>query len=607
MNTLFKSEKRVHQGSHGPTGKSRQFSGNCLFKWNLVQNFHNLFNLENQRAKSPSDSICIQLTMKKNGNPTAKAWDADKVLSNRVYRYAPMGKSGKFKCVMERKPFDANREVAERTRSKRIRPQTEQKASPTGKPPPQKKSATSETKSAGKAPGSKKGSKKGAKKAASKVAAKSRARKLTYTPERQDDAPAAEVAASAAEAKAEEAKAAATAAAAKDGSTGETGGFVHDQQEKGGARSQDEVLKDLPELSKISAAKAGLLGADTVLRLDNETPEGPKPLGPTLNGKEDDVRVIDVTLDQGEPDAAAKEGNNDPPMPGSLVSTRAQALRKSNLTFIIKPTTQYYYKFAPSASPEEQRDKMKALVIAYTVHNGPDEADAEVAYFAWLPEGQYWSNLGLDLVLDFVVTKQVPPEVVFLIGPGRQLVPEKPGTPAPKAFKVKKRQLLVSVRATVPGVEGKVIDDLRFCEEEDIDPVATKKYWDPGGPTKEFLKKAVDVLVEPHIHFANGTWPASAPLPGIPPYRRNLAPSPERSVAASTPVPNLRRTQTMGNCKHREQKGGRTLGGLNLWLKPINGAKYGEICLHEGDILDGTGKCRCFVFFLTALIQYSIR
>eukprot|EP00808_Paulinella_micropora_P010624 g81648.t1 len=502
-NTLFKSEKRVHQGSHGPTGKSRQFSGNCLFKWNLVQNFHNLFNLENQRAKSPLTRSAF--------NPTAKAWDADKVLSNR----------------------------------------TEQKASPTGKPPPQKKSATSETKSAGKAPGSKKGSKKGAKKAASKVAAKSRARKLTYTPERQDDAPAAEEVASAAEAKAEEAKAAATAAAAKDGSTGETGGFVHDQQEKGGARSQDEVLKDLADLSKISsAAKAGLLGADTVLRLDDETPEGLKPLGPTLNGKEDDVRVIDVTLHQGEPDAAAKEGNNDPPMPGSLVSTQAQALRKSNLTFIIKPTTQYYYKFAPSASPEEQRDKMKALVIAYTVHNGPDEADAEAAYFAWLPEGQYWSNLGLDLVV------------------------RKAG-------------------ATVPEVEGKVIDDLRFCEEEDIDPVATKKYWDdhPGGPTKELLKKAVDVLVEPHIHFANGTWPASAPLPGIP---RNLAPSPERSVAASTPTGAKSAKDTddggcAGNRKHREQKGPSP--------PTLRKAKYGEICLHEGDILDGTGKVPLLRFF----------
>eukprot|EP00808_Paulinella_micropora_P014616 g58987.t1 len=298
--------------------------------------------------------------------------------------------------------------------------------------PSPKTSATSETKSAGKVPGSKNGSKKGAKKAAPKVGAKSRARKLSYSPDSQGDAPAAEAKAPAAKAaSAAEAKAAAAAAAAQDGSTGETAVFVNDQPGKGGARTQDEVLKDLAELSKISsAAKAGLLGADAVLRLDNDT---------------------------------------------------------------------------PPASPEEQRDKMKALVMAYTVHDGPDEADAEVAYFAWLPEGQYWSNVGLDLVLDFVVAKQVPPEVVFLIGPGRQLLPEKPGTPAPKAFKVWKRQLLLAVRAKVPGEEGKVIDDLRFCDEEDIDPVATKKYWDdhPGGPTKEFLQKAVDVLVEPHIRFAN--------------------------------------------------------------------------------------------------------
>eukprot|EP00808_Paulinella_micropora_P017141 g45646.t1 len=358
---------------------------------------------------------------------------------------------------------------------------------------------------------------------------------------------------------------------------------VNDQPEKGGDRSQDEVLKDLEELSKISsAAKAGLLGADTVVRLDKETPDGLTPEEP----------------------GAASEGNNDPPIPGSQVSTRAQALCKSNLTFIIKPTAQYYYKYAPSASPEEQRNKMKAVVIAYTVDDGPDEADAKVAYFAWLPEGQYWSNLGLDLVLDFVVTKQVPPEVVFLIGPGRQLVPEKPGTPAPKAFKVKKRQLLLSVSA------------------KDIDPVATKKYWDddPGAPTKEFLQKAVDVLVEPHIRFANGAWPASAPLPGIPPYRRNLAPSPERSVAASTPTgaqsakdTDDRDVQEIASIASRKvpraatlpkfeiavmnQPGGKTLGGLNLWLKPKNGAKYGEICLHKGDILDGTGKMPLLRFF----------
>lgn len=32
------------------------------------------------------------------------------------------------------------------------------------------------------------------------------------------------------------------------------------------------------------------------------------------------------------------------------------------------------------------------------------------------------------------------------------------------------------------------------------------------------------------------------------------------------------------------------VGGINVWLKPINGAQYGRICLHAGDILDGTGK-----------------
>eukprot|EP00808_Paulinella_micropora_P015209 g28466.t1 len=276
--------------------------------------------------------------------------------------------------------METNQEQGEGKRSKRIRPQTEKKASPTGKSPPAKKSATSQTKSASKAPGSKKGSKKGANNAASKVGAKSCARKLSYSPDSNEgwkhwrDCSVIII----------------ISPFCLSANGMPNCRFVNDQPEKGGARTQDEVLKDLAELSKISsAAKAGLLGADAVLRLDNETQPGP-----TLNG----------------------EDHDEPALPGSLVSTRAQALRKSNLTFIIKPTTQYYYKFAPSASPEEQRDKMKALVIAYTVHDGPDEAGVEVAYFAWLPEGQYWSNLGLDLVLDFVVTKQVPPEVVFLIG-----------------------------------------------------------------------------------------------------------------------------------------------------------------------------------------------
>lgn len=120
--------------------------------------------------------------------------------------------------------------------------------------------------------------------------------------------------------------------------------------------------------------------------------------------------------------------------------------------------------------------------------------------------------------------------------PGRQLLPEKQGAPAPKSFKVRKRELLLSVRAKVVGEPGKYIDDLRFCEEDDIDPVATKKYWQdhPGGPTKEFLHKAVDVLIEPHIRFANGTWPASAPLPGIPRYRRTLVPTADPKAAAPT-------------------------------------------------------------------------
>eukprot|EP00808_Paulinella_micropora_P027191 g24136.t1 len=141
-------------------------------------------------------------------------------------------------------------------------------------------------------PRKQKGSKKGAKKAAPKVGAKSRAQKLSYSPDSQGDAPAAEAKAPAAKAASQRRMEALARlqcnhnylALLPECEWYANCGFVNDQPEKGGARTQDEVLKDLAELSKISnAAKAGLLGADAVLRLDNNTPPGP-----ILNGEEDD-------------------------------------------------------------------------------------------------------------------------------------------------------------------------------------------------------------------------------------------------------------------------------------------------------------------------------
>eukprot|EP00808_Paulinella_micropora_P010536 g73919.t1 len=229
------SQKELMLGSgeksaYGPIGKSRHFSGHCLFNLSGIwcKICTTPLNLGTKRAKCPSDSICIEYM---------GVSDCD---------IAPKG-----------------------TRSKRIRPQSEQKESTTGSPLTKEVCHIRD-----KGPLAK-----------SQEAKSDRKREQRRLHPSQGDAPAAKAKAPAAKtASAAEAKAAAAAAAAQDRSTGETAVFVNDQPEKGGARTQDEVLKDLAELSKISsAAKAGLLGADAVLRLDNDTPPGP-----ILNGEEDD-------------------------------------------------------------------------------------------------------------------------------------------------------------------------------------------------------------------------------------------------------------------------------------------------------------------------------
>ena len=140
------------------------------------------------------------------------------------------------------------------------------------------------------------------------------------------------------------------------------------EKPKDGSRTQDQVLKDLAELKSISsAAQAGLLSSDAVLRIDDEkdTPgQDPSPLSLELEETDLTVATLAAASKDNEQKADPPLSKSPPPHSRSLVITRAQALRKSNLTFIIKPTTQYYYKCAPSASPEEQRDQMKAYAIS---------------------------------------------------------------------------------------------------------------------------------------------------------------------------------------------------------------------------------------------------
>lgn len=54
-----------------------------------------------------------------------------------------------------------------------------------------------------------------------------------------------------------------------------------------------------------------------------------------------------------------------------------------------------------------------------------------------------------------------------------------------------------------------------FCEEGDIDPIATTKDWEvhPGNVSDEYVKKFISTAFEPHLFAANNAWPSDVPLP----------------------------------------------------------------------------------------------
>eukprot|EP00808_Paulinella_micropora_P032093 g21735.t1 len=141
------------------------------------------------------------------------------------------------------------------------------------------------------------------------------------------------------------------------------------------------------------------------------------------------------------------------------------------------------------------------------------------AWFACM-EGQYWSNLGLNLSqLDWIMTKSVPSEKVVLIGPGRHLLLDSANA---DNFIEEGRALLVAIEAPELNEKGERVFYLRFCVEEDIDPIETVKEWNehPGRPFSCLIEKYIYPLVEPHIHAANGRWLSDLLLPAIEPYRK---------------------------------------------------------------------------------------
>lgn len=95
----------------------------------------------------------------------------------------------------------------------------------------------------------------------------------------------------------------------------------------------------------------------------------------------------------------------------------------------------------------------------------------------------------------------------------------------------------MAIEAPELDEKGERVFDLRFCVEDDIDPIETAREWNshPGRPSDCLLKQYVYPLVEPHIHAANGRWPPNTLLPAIEPYRKATAglvtdASPSRSL-----------------------------------------------------------------------------
>ena len=111
----------------------------------------------------------------------------------------------------------------------------------------------------------------------------------------------------------------------------------------------------------------------------------------------------------------------------------------------------------------------------------------------------------------------------FLCGacrPGRDLV-RSSGKTAQNGFVAKGRAILATVKP--PGVADTDYKKyvLRFIEEGDVDPVATRKLWKNGIQfgDPDFLKGCVEPLLEQHMFAFRGQWPADVPLAPIVTHR----------------------------------------------------------------------------------------
>ena len=94
-----------------------------------------------------------------------------------------------------------------------------------------------------------------------------------------------------------------------------------------------------------------------------------------------------------------------------------------------------------------------------------------------------------------------------------------------------RRECLIGIETTPhPPLDPLVRTfDLHWCEEGDIDAVATAKLWKdepstaPGKIEDEFMLGYINPVLAPHLHAANDRWPATVPLPEISSFRRSFA------------------------------------------------------------------------------------
>jgi len=96
-------------------------------------------------------------------------------------------------------------------------------------------------------------------------------------------------------------------------------------------------------------------------------------------------------------------------------------------------------------------------------------------------------------------------------------VQEPGGKGAQNGFVAKGRAILAMVKP--PGVAETDYDKyvLRFVEEVDVDPIATRSLWKSGVKegAPDFLKRCVEPRLAQCILAFRGPWPADAPLPII--------------------------------------------------------------------------------------------